>query len=65
LILGGCFAAIQNIMVRLGHVKEPSDAMVMVAGRVNKKRASSNLFKPHFFFQKPFFFTILLSLKFG
>ena len=41
-------AAIQNIMVLLCHVKEPSAAMVMVAARVNKKRASSNLFKPHF-----------------
>ena len=45
-------AAIQNIMVLLCHVKEPSAAMGMVAARVNKKRASSNLLKSNFCFKK-------------
>ena len=59
-------AAIQNIMVLLRHVKEPSAAMSMVAARVNKKRASSNLLKPHFYFKKALTITIKnhLSLQY-
>ena len=59
-------AAIQNIMILLGHVKEPSAAMSMVAARVNKKRAPSSLIKPHFYFKKALTITIKnhLSLKY-
>jgi hypothetical protein len=59
-------ATIQNIMVLLRNVKEPSTAMGMVAAGVNKKRASSGLLKSLFYFKKALTTTIknFLSLKY-
>ena len=57
-------AAIQNMMVLLRNVKEPSAAMI--AERVNKKRASSKLLKSYFYFKKTLTITIKnhLSLQY-
>jgi transposase len=59
-------AAIQNIMVLLRNVKEPSAAMGMAAARANKKRAFSSLLKAYFYFKRALTITIKnhLSLQY-
>jgi len=59
-------AAIQNIMVLIRNVKEPSAAMGMAAARANKKRALSSLLRAYFYFKRVLTVTIknYLSLQY-